>query len=422
MLVNVGLIRGSRKSGLLVQPGFLSGFVTYTRTGIATGETTDNISYEVAANFPRFNFDNELIWEGSRTNLAPNPRFQGAVAGTPGTLPTSTSTFISPTGITREVVGVTMVNGAAEYQIRFFGTPNISGELTIYPGPIISVTPGNQVANAVQARIVAGTLAGISSVTLRILEFLGGTYVREGSALMSLTTTRMPFSLVRTIGASVDGSLSTYTINVVAGQPMDITLGLALPEVEVAPFASSTILPPAGTTATSTRGPDTGVFNTTPTGALVFAMRPGQAAPASTNQVYVTVNAGSDANRWEFGCQPAGNNLLLTRVVGGTGNNTASVGTQVPGGMVIGVLTWDSAGNGAVKIQGGTYRSFSSGPTGIISGRLGNRISGAAALFGGISYAELIPNRYLSEAEMDTILSNLILTRKPGYKELITWP
>ena len=90
--------------------------------------------------------------------------------------------------------------------------------------------------------------------------------------------------------------------------------------------------------------------------------------------------------------------------------------------MVIGVLTWDSAGNGAVKVQGGTYRSSSSGPTGMVSGRLGNRISGAAALFGTIAYAELIPNRYLSEAEMDTILSNLILTRKPGYKELITWP
>jgi hypothetical protein len=408
MLVNVGLIRNSRRSGLLVQPGFLSGFVTYTRTGIATGVTPSGDSYEVAANFPRFNANNELIWEGSRTNLAPNPRFQGAVAGTPGTVPTSTGTFIAPTGITRQVVGVTTVNGAAEYQIRFFGTPSSTGEITVYPLPAATAAAtGSNVVNAVQARIVAGSLTNITSVSLRVLEYLGATYVREGALIISLTSNRASYSLVRTMGLSVDSAILAYTIIGVAGQPMDITIGYALPEVEVAAFASSTILPPVGTPGISTRGADTGQFSVTPTGAFVFAMRPGQASPTSTNQVYVTVNDGTDGNRWEFVCPPAGNNLLLTRVVGGTGNNTPSVGTQVPGSMVIGVLTWDSTGNAAVKIQGGTYRSSSSGPTGIVSGRLGNRISGAAALFGTIAYSQLIPNRYLTEAEMDSEIAKL---------------
>ena len=209
------------------------------------------------------------------------------------------------------------------------------------------------------------------------------------------------------MGAGVDLAVLAYTIIGVAGQPLDITLGFALPEVEVAPFASTTILPPVGIPGTSTRGPDTGVFNTTPTGSIVFAMRPGQAAPASTFQTYLSINAGVDANRWDFGCQAGSNNLILTRVVGGTGNSTATAGTQVPGSMVRGVVTWDNAGNGAAKVQGGTYRLSTAGPTEIISGRLGNRVSGAAALFGTIAYAQLLPNRYLSEAAMDAEIAKL---------------
>ncbi|CAB4163638.1 hypothetical protein UFOVP810_38 [uncultured Caudovirales phage] len=397
------------KSTLLAAPNYLSPTVTYTRTGIATGVTPTNDTYEVAANVPRYNAVGDLIWEGQRTNLVVNPRWEGAVAGTPGTLPSSTGTFIAPTGITREVVGVTTVNGAAEYQVRFAGTPSSTGEITVYPLPAATAAAtGANVVTAVQARIVAGSLTNITSVSLRVLEYLGVAYVREGALAISLTASRTSFSFVRTMGAGVDSAIIAYTIIGVAGQPMDITLGLALPEVELAPFSSSAILPPIGAPAISTRGADTGRFNVTPTGSIVFAARPGQAAPTGFSQVFMSVNDGFDSNRWDFVCVPGGNDIRLQRVVANIGSNTASLGTQVPGTMIYCAMSWDSVGNGAAKTRGGTYRTIASGPTGMTGGRLGNRISGLASLFGSIAYVAVLPNRYLTEAEMDVELAKLV--------------
>lgn len=422
MLVNVGLIRGSRRSGLLVQPGFLSSSVTYTRTGIATGTTTSNNLYEVAANFPRFNADNELIWEGSRTNSVQNPRANGASGATGPDLWFS----LIPAGCTGTFTR-TNLNGVDGVEVALSGTTNASTSLFF---SFQSTTPVAASGQTWNVGFWAQELAGVAGITSLACQIAGetdlGVFV-EGSATNFFATRStfarptVTYTMANVLTTRVRGSFGTNTIP--NGTNLSgYRLFIGLPQIEQGAFISSAILPPVSTSAVSTRGADTGQFNVTPAGAFVFAMRPGQAAPTSTFQTYLSINDGGDGNRWEFGCQAASNNLILTRVVGGTGNSTPTAGTQVPGGMVIGVFTWDSAGNGAVKVQGGTYRTSTSGPTGMISGRLGNRISGASALFGGIAYAEVLPNRYLSEAEMDTILSNLILTRKPGYKELITWP
>ncbi|CAB4150704.1 hypothetical protein UFOVP568_59, partial [uncultured Caudovirales phage] len=303
-------------------------------------------------------------------------------------------------------------NGVDGIEVALSGTTNASTSLFLN---FQSATPVASSGQTWNVGFWAQELVGVAGITSLACQIAGetdlGVFV-EGNATNFFATrstfTRpiVNYTMANVLTTRVRGSLGSNTI----ASGVDLSgyrLFIGLPAIEQGAFISSAMLPPAGTSAVSTRGPDTGVFNTTPTGSIVFAMRPGQAAPASTFQTYLSVNAGGDANRWDFGCQAGSNNLILTRVVGGTGNSTATAGTQVPGSMVRGVVTWDNAGNGAAKVQGGTYRLSTAGPTEIISGRLGNRVSGAAALFGTIAYAQLLPNRYLSEAAMDAEIAKL---------------
>ena len=405
MKLKQGII--GNKSLLLASLGYLAPSVTYTRTGIATGETPTGDAYEVAANVRRFNAANELIWEGQRTNSVQNPRCIGASGSTGPDLWFS----LIPAGCTGTFTR-TNRNGVDGIEVALSGTTNASTSLFLN---FQSATPVASSGQTWNVGFWAQELVGVAGITSLACQIAGetdlGVFV-EGNATNFFATrstfTRpiVNYTMANVLTTRVRGSLGSNTI----ASGVDLSgyrLFIGLPAIEQGAFISSAMLPPAGTSAVSTRGPDTGVFNTTPTGSIVFAMRPGQAAPASTFQTYLSINAGVDANRWDFGCQAGSNNLILTRVVGGTGNSTATAGTQVPGSMVRGVVTWDNAGNGAAKVQGGTYRLSTAGPTEIISGRLGNRVSGAAALFGTIAYAQLLPNRYLSEAAMDAEIAKL---------------
>ena len=115
--------------------------ITFTRDdsqGRATYVGPDRLIKTAALGAPRFDHNPTtgeslgLLVEEQRTNSIRNNTMVGAVAGTPGTLPTNWSTFITgATGISREVVGTGVESGINYLDLRFFGTSTGGGVFAV---------------------------------------------------------------------------------------------------------------------------------------------------------------------------------------------------------------------------------------------------------------------------------------------------
>lgn len=373
---------GRRAAGLGVLPGSPGGFVplvgagwlhpaiTFARASAAALlRSTDGALVEVGNNVPRFDPDLGLLITGQRQSFITNSRWEGTLPGAPGTLPSNSGTFIAPTGITRQVIGVVTTNGIPEFQLRFSGTPNSGGEISFYP-PVagyVAVSPGNLVTAGVRARIAGGSLANVAGTSIRVLEYLGGSYVREGGTATNLTSVQQPFQRVHTVGASVDNVLIVYSLNGVAGQPLDITIGWALPDIALAPFAApySPILPPINTPGVTTRLADN---LTAPLASLGI---PASGACTIVGTFVLPQLASSLAQQFLLQIEQDGNNRIFVRNTAGT--NTVTL-QRVTGGAFAEIstpvvvaantpikiaLSNDGAGRASLSVDGSSVRAVS---------------------------------------------------------------
>jgi len=236
--------------------------ITFTRASDGAVVNSAGQIEIVAANVPRFTHDPVtgeslgLLVEEQRTNSIRNNTMVGAVAGTPGTLPTNWSAFSWPTGVTRSVIGTGTQNGIAYIDIRFNGTASGAGELSIFPegtGALL-FTAGTILSGSVWLSLVGGSTSNIASVTLRTVSYLGAAYVSEGNAALSITPTLTRFAFNNyTTAATSDRVLPAVSVNVAAAGAIDITLRIGLPQLEQGAFATSVI---PTSTAAATRSAD----------------------------------------------------------------------------------------------------------------------------------------------------------------------
>jgi hypothetical protein len=181
----------------------------------------------------------------------------GAVAGTPGTLPTNWSGGAA-TDLTREVVGTGTENGVAYIDLKYTGTVSASRTQFVFfePSNQIAASDGQSWAGSAWVKIVAGSLANITSVAIQT-DTRDASLVYVSTPFTAAFTPTSAFTRYSGIGAATGATINWIQPFVrfitASSGAIDITLRIGLPQLEQGAFATSVI---PTTTAAVTRSAD----------------------------------------------------------------------------------------------------------------------------------------------------------------------
>jgi hypothetical protein len=192
---------------------------SFTRASVGTYFDSSGVMQTATNNTPRFDYDpvthiaKGLLFEESRTNNVRNGIATGAVAGSPGTLPTWWSLGGSGVGtLVQQVVGSGTENGLPYVDIRYSGTPSTSNFIIYFESTSsISAASGQNWQSTFYARYSAGSLTNVS--------FSHAVWERasNGSALIGTTT---PFTMTNTLtryslGRAFNNASTFYAVNAI---------------------------------------------------------------------------------------------------------------------------------------------------------------------------------------------------------------
>jgi hypothetical protein len=246
-----------------------SQIITFTRASTATYFDATGTLQSAAIDVPRFDYNPStlaaqgFLIEEARTNSIRNNTMQGAVAGTPGTLPTNWGAFTALTGLTRQIVGTGTENGITYIEIRLSGTPSAAGDYQIFTESLtqIAASSGQSWSSSFYYKLQAGSLTGVSAVQVSVVErdaagaFLTGTFTNVATPSSTLVRGDTSRTLSNASTQRVSGDIRI----ILTGVAIDITLRIGLPQLELGAFATSVI--PTTTTAL-TRSADVASVNT----------------------------------------------------------------------------------------------------------------------------------------------------------------
>jgi hypothetical protein len=187
-----------------------------------------------------------LLLEPQRTNSLRNSTMVGAVAGSPGTLPTNWNQG-GWTSLTRQIVATPVVNGLQCIDVRFSGTAS-QNTMQIVPESITQIAASaGQVWTASYYASVVAAPNPYNSANASIF-WLGG--VAGPSQTTTLTSTLSRFAVTGTAPASTTHGTPAIGFALTIGATYDFTIRIAAPQMELGAYAT-TFIPT--TTAAVTR-------------------------------------------------------------------------------------------------------------------------------------------------------------------------
>jgi hypothetical protein len=237
--------------------------ITFTRASTGTFVDSDGVIRSAGNDVPRFEHHPTtgeclgLLPEEQRVNSLPNNTMVGAVAGTPGTLPTNWVELSLASGLTRQIVGTGTTVGISYIDIRLSGTTtNANGFNLAFAGnTAVAASTGQSWTASAYCQVVGGSLSNITSAAVRVTERTGaGSFA--GSSETAFTNSTGPYGVnrvtaTRTLGATAGAVQGNIFLTINSGVAIDITLRIGLPQLEQGAFVTSAI-PTTGTAATRT--------------------------------------------------------------------------------------------------------------------------------------------------------------------------
>ncbi len=370
---------------------------------------------------PRFDYDpttlaaKGLLIEEQRTNSIRNNTMVGAVAGTPGTLPTNWTAVGTFTGLTQQIVGVGTENGITYLEIKVSGTPVSSASWDIRSETTTQVVAANGQTwtKSVYIKLVAGSLTNITLENIVLGRDSGGAFISGQIGSSAIVPTNSVLSTQRTSvsftfsSASVAYVLPAIRFNFTSGAAVDITLRIGLPQLEQGAFATSVI---PTTTAATTRSADI---------ASIGTLSPWYNATEGTLFTEGTVVnniIGTTARVFGYFVDSGATNIFVVEARSATSTRARITigGANVNASDTINVLGVNAKLAGAYGSDGATIcvngrspvTAASSLPTGIAALYLGqNSVPTAASIANGYLRRVTYTPRRLTDVELQSLTS-----------------
>lgn len=240
---------------------------SFSRSSPATMLLPDGALVRVAADVlrrPNMPDPTPLV-ESAATNYTRNPWGLLAVLSsqnangeptTSGTMPTHWTCPATFNGINRYVVEQGISNGIPYVGLRFKGTPTASGgqHIAFDATSAAPIGSGTTFTGSFFVRLAAGSNANTS---FRILaqDSTGANapvIISPSGNVLGLQRVSATF----TTGASATGANMVFRLNYTIGQPLDVTVWLGAPQLELGSTATSVVLPIGNVIDQSTRAED----------------------------------------------------------------------------------------------------------------------------------------------------------------------
>jgi hypothetical protein len=238
----------------------ISNFITTTRASVGYADDQLGNWTSFSANTPRAVTPGGkgLLVEEARTNSIRNNSMQGAVVGSPGTLPTNWQTLNA--GLTVSVVNLGTESGIDFIDVRFSGTTTSTvANIRFETNTQITAAQNNVWSGSLFAYLIGGSLTNITGGPFLSVysRNSGGTALSEQDVLLSLTSASLGLKRATNVYTLPDATTarvsSGLSFNFSNGVAIDVTFRIGWPQLELGAFATSPI---RTTNAAATRAAD----------------------------------------------------------------------------------------------------------------------------------------------------------------------
>jgi hypothetical protein len=176
----------------------------------------------------------------------------GAVAGSPGTLPTNWDNAVNG-GLTRTIVAIGTESGLSYIDLRFAGTALTDfARIDLETATQIVAANAQTWTESTYVKVISAPNPPVNYTKLMIERTSGGSFVTAGAQTFTPTTSLQRFAFTRTLsgGATVGAIQPGIGFGLTIAATYDFTIRIAAPQMELGAYAT-TFIPT--TTAAVTR-------------------------------------------------------------------------------------------------------------------------------------------------------------------------